>query len=328
MRYRWFRKGFTLVELLVVIAIIGILVALLLPAIQAAREAGRRIQCANHSKQLALSLHNYHDVQLSLPISFTGNGTASESDWGKGWIVGVLPFMEQDVLYSQIRFDLSERTQGNNSNQLVSKSVIKALLCPSDGNNGRGKMSGRANLAGGNAAYGTAYGITNYKACAGANWAWSSAGGQQTEDVQPAPVPGSGQGLDEGNGIICRNAGNNQAMWHDLAFITDGTANTFAVGECVPAWCTHTSWYNWNHTTATCGIPLNYRPQVVRDGVKTMEQQAGNWPDNYSFFSRHPNGANFGLCDGAVKFVPDSVDFQVYKRMATAAGGRPAQLPN
>src|SRR6476620_2946778 len=98
------RKAFTLVELLVVIAIIGVLVALLLPAVQAAREAARRMQCSNHLKQIGLGLQNYHDTFQSLPFGARARFVQSTSatpvgqGWGPSWYVGILPFCEQKPL--------------------------------------------------------------------------------------------------------------------------------------------------------------------------------------------------------------------------------------
>src|SRR5438067_7990310 len=104
------KRGFTLVELLVVIAIIGVLVALLLPAVQAAREAARRMQCSNHLKQIGLSLQNYHDVFNSLPFGArarfvntsasapVGQTTSTTQNWGPSWLVAILPFCEQKPL--------------------------------------------------------------------------------------------------------------------------------------------------------------------------------------------------------------------------------------
>ena len=101
------RFGFTLVELLVVIAIIGVLVALLLPAVQAAREAARRMQCGNNVKQLALGLQNYHDTFLYLPYGARVRTTSAGTSWGSSWLVATLPFCEQaplyDKLYAQMR---------------------------------------------------------------------------------------------------------------------------------------------------------------------------------------------------------------------------------
>src|SRR5437773_1481698 len=95
------RQGFTLVELLVVIAIIGVLVALLLPAVQAAREASRRSQCANNLRQIGLALHNYHDVQLTFPINYRPKGTTFQTDYATwSWMQGILPFIEQANIYN------------------------------------------------------------------------------------------------------------------------------------------------------------------------------------------------------------------------------------
>jgi prepilin-type N-terminal cleavage/methylation domain-containing protein len=124
------RQGFTLVELLVVIAIIGILVALLLPAIQAAREAARRASCNNNMKQLVLAMQNYHDTFQRFPISYGGNGQYNANGTGRSWMIGILPMIEQQALYDQIRFD---QPLSHADNTAVSRTVIPAFLCPSDG---------------------------------------------------------------------------------------------------------------------------------------------------------------------------------------------------
>jgi prepilin-type N-terminal cleavage/methylation domain-containing protein/prepilin-type processing-associated H-X9-DG protein len=342
------RSGFTLVELLVVIAIIGILVALLLPAIQAAREAGRRISCGNNVKQLVLAMHDYHDVHNMLPIHYGTwdkwpNTVApvgpqyNNTNTGKSWMVSVLPYIEQKPLYDGIAWrDTSGSTPlpamlSHPSNVGVASTRIASYLCPSDGDNGRGAMNNRANV--GATAPNTAgiWGVNNYKACAGANWAWGDNNATQVaEDRLPGPNPTDSNGLDRGNGIICRNGDGWPAEFHGLSFITDGTANTFAVGEAVPRWCTHTWWWWFNGTTATCGIPLNYKSASIlaNPNTQTLDSQWGDWPNNYSFFSRHPTGGQFGMADGSVRFVTDTIDFTAYKRLATCAGGRPAQVPN
>jgi prepilin-type N-terminal cleavage/methylation domain-containing protein/prepilin-type processing-associated H-X9-DG protein len=352
MSNRWSRRGFTLVELLVVIAIIGILVALLLPAIQAAREAGRRISCGNNIKQLVLGIQNYHDRSNSLPLSY-GNigvtvggagpgGVGPVEDYtiansGKSWMVGVLPFVDQQVVYDRIGWiytasTVHDRALSSDRHREVSQTVIKTFMCPSDGDNGKGIMANRSLNHNGPVADTLKRAITNYKACAGSNWGVGTFAQTAGDfDNRPAPWPNNIDGINRGNGIICANADNQDANYHDLAFITDGTANTFAVGEVVPRWSKNTWWWWWNSTTATCGIPVNFKPATVLSGSQTMEYVddtvATAWQDNNSFMSRHPNGAQFGMCDGAVKFVPDSVDFTVYKKLATAAGGAPAQLP-
>jgi len=132
MKYRPRRKGFTLIELLVVIAIIGVLVALLLPAVQAAREAARRSQCTNNLKQLGIALHNYHDVVGSLPWGF---GYTNWNDWS-GHVL-ILPYMEQGNLYSAINFtDTGAQLGGavGSGNSTVQRTTVNGFLCPSDQN--------------------------------------------------------------------------------------------------------------------------------------------------------------------------------------------------
>src|SRR6059036_3802281 len=125
------RSAFTLVELLVVIAIIGVLVALLLPAVQAAREAARRMQCSNHLKQIGLGLQNYHDTFQSLPygararyVNITSSNPANQS-WGPSWYVGILPFCEQKPLS-----DLVEAGMLTNSNGIGIADVTMAIGRP------------------------------------------------------------------------------------------------------------------------------------------------------------------------------------------------------
>ena len=113
------RGGFTLVELLVVIAIIGVLVALLLPAVQAAREAARRMQCTNHVRQLSLSLHNFHDVNGTFPKHVSPGGVT-----GVSWLVSVLPFLEQKSLAEQFQPTQAAYTSGQNANRILGRYKI------------------------------------------------------------------------------------------------------------------------------------------------------------------------------------------------------------
>ena len=117
-------RGFTLVELLVVIAIIGVLVALLLPAVQAAREAARRSQCQNNLKQLGLALHNHHDTYKKFPTFSAGNPNIS-------WVVYLLPFMEQNNVYELFPRDASGKLQVTTTSDVRATNRIDPLLCPS-----------------------------------------------------------------------------------------------------------------------------------------------------------------------------------------------------
>jgi prepilin-type N-terminal cleavage/methylation domain-containing protein/prepilin-type processing-associated H-X9-DG protein len=311
------REGFTLVELLVVIAIIGILIALLLPAVQAAREAARRSQCSNNVKQLALGIHTYNDVHGTFPLNYRPSGTTFQANYRTwSWIQGLLPQIEQQPLFNQIQ-PVQPMAQANNL--AVSQTVIRTLLCPSDGMNEGGIMSARSDVDGAQLK-----GVSNYKACCGYNWGWTfvytDPGGRW---------PNDGNGLTHCNGIMCSNSygadpSNMAEVRKTLTRfqeISDGTSNTFAIGEAIPAWCAWTWWYCNNASTATCAIPLNYRK-----GIDNLKDYAGNWDRNFGFYSMHQGGANFALCDASVRFVNDSIDLNAYHYVGSIGSNDRGQL--
>jgi len=318
------RRAFTLVELLVVIAIIGILIALLLPAVQAAREAARRTQCVNNVKQLVLAMHNYHDAYKKFPLNYGGNGQILPAATGHSWLTGVLPFIEQQPLYDQIDFDLPAGDDNSpNVNTNVAKTVVPAFLCPSDTHDGL--MNNRHP---GNTDPSFYWAVNNYKSCAGSNWAW---GDPVCHHTWPqGRWPNDGNGLDHGNGVLCRNWINDPRNETEISDILDGTSSTFAVGESVAGWCSVNWWYWANGSYATCGIPLNYESNAIRadpnDNI-TLESQRDDWPNNLSFFSRHPGGANFGLADGSVTFISDTIDLTTYRHLGNMADGVPVSVP-
>ncbi len=298
-------RGFTLVELLVVIAIIGILVALLLPAVQAAREAARRIECANNLKQIALAIHTYDTNFGMLPAN--GGRTDGIQSKDKSWMVWILPFIEQRNLYDSIEWD---EPLGHPTNRQIAKTVIPTFLCPSD-SNGKGLMNHRD--LNHDAEF---WAVQNYKAVGGSNWGW----GTFQHAATSGRFAGDRNGLQRGNGIIC--AGHRGAVLTRSAHIRDGLSNTFAVGEAVPAWCDHTMWWHYNSTTATCAIPLNY--QVPG---KDLEANFSDWAHNYSFMSRHSGGGQFAMCDGSVHFVAEAIDLALYRDLATISGAEVVTLP-
>ncbi|HMC10910.1 MAG TPA: DUF1559 domain-containing protein [Pirellulaceae bacterium] len=127
------RRAFTLVELLVVIAIIGVLVALLLPAVQAAREAARRMNCQSNLKQIGVALHNHHDVRLAFPPGAVNTGN-NGTDTFTTWSIEILPYMEQKALYERYN---QTALNCNAANLPVLKSRVKPYECPSDMLNGK-----------------------------------------------------------------------------------------------------------------------------------------------------------------------------------------------
>ncbi len=301
------RRAFTLVELLVVIAIIAILIALLLPAVQAAREAARRAKCRNNLKQLALGIQEYHEAYRYVPMNSGNNQDENNgaAGTGKSWFCRILPYIDQQALYDKI--DWNGRVDAQ---WAIVQSPISILYCPTD--NPDYTMTDRNGLGTNEAA------VMNYKGVMGGNWNQDpfkvSQGGFRWRGDQ--------NGLDRGTGLICRNKDNHLRNLTNFADVKDGLSNTFAIGECVPEWCTRTWWFWWDASSGTCGIPLNYR-KYTHDLVA----EKTDWPHNYSFFSKHDGGAHFALCDGSVTWISDNIDHGTYRNLASIAGREAARVP-
>lgn len=327
------KKGFTLVELLVVIAIIGVMVGLLLPAVQAAREAARRMSCGNNMKQIGLGLHNYESTFKLLPLNRSSGDPIPDpaplTARSLSWMVGVLPFVEQQAVYDTIDFNFESTNDPRNgpnfnapppfSNAAVARTIVPSYRCPSDGLSDP-RMNGRANRTGDKE-----LAVNNYKGVAGSNWAWGNF------QVTTAPFAGTRwglqtNGLDRGNGMMMRgHLFNNQT---EFRHVTDGLSNTFMVGEAIPAFCTHTWWYWYNGSTATAAVPLNVRAQCANTGSRNQDLVAcrTDWGNNYSFMSMHPGGAQFTLGDASVKFISDSVNLNVYRALGSMMDGQTVNI--
>jgi prepilin-type processing-associated H-X9-DG protein len=299
-----------------VIAIIGVLVALLLPAVQSAREASRRMQCSNNLRQISLGTHNYHDVNGVFPINYLPNSNPAPN-WNDNsnfqhwsWMSRILPFIEQQNLYNNLNVGVNTLRQ---SQQYVATQV-KPFLCPTDDYTKRGPRLDGNNLGTPAISPPLPLGQTNYRGVSGQNWQWGDARWNPIKST----IDGNLDGLLAGDGIFYRT---DYLKPRRIAMITDGTSNTFMVGEDLPQMNTHCSWPYSNHTQGTCAIYPN---------AKTPAGQlfaASDWPNAYSFHSRHPNGLQFAFADGSVTFIANNIDIPTYRALATIQGGESIQKP-
>jgi prepilin-type N-terminal cleavage/methylation domain-containing protein len=303
------RRGFTLIELLVVIAIIGILIALLVPAVQKVREASARSQCQNSLKQLALGVHGYHDVKKRTPFNGRNNpgattqqGCCGINDTFWSWIARSLPYIEQEALY--IKGNVETGTLAASG---ILDTPLTLLWCPSDDTNLRKTRTDAADLGS------NKIGLTNYKGVSGSNW-----GDGDPQWRYPPGNATSHDGIYFGNGMFYRDDTRFKLRITD---ITDGTSNTFMIGEDVPEKTLWSSWPYSNNAVGTCGIgPNATKPSGV-------EYTPNDWPNNYSFRSKHADGLQFALADGSVRFISNSIDIQLYRNLASIKLGEQGSVP-
>ena len=298
-----YHEGFTLVELLVVIAIIGILVALLLPAVQQAREAARRMQCSNNLKQIGLALHNYHTANETLPY-----GANFPSAQGGTWAAFILPYLEQQNVYD--KFDFTTTIHDPVNVEAV-QAVIPGYICPSDGKAGNALKGGRIQAGSNNPAesmglwYPMSMGPTWDNPCAYCSEGKGSYCCHDTSDYGP-----------DGVGIIDRYS----QLSINFSAIRDGLTNTIMAGETIPDHCTFNGAYHHNFPLCGTTIPVN-----------TMEDNTGagnsEWWSACGFKSRHPGGSMFLIADGSVHFFSETIDYRLYNELGTRAGGEVVTLP-
>ena len=335
--------GFTLVELLVVIAIIGILVALLLPAVQSAREAGRRLQCANNLKQFGLAMHNYHSVKGQLPPGTIAQGTPggrapsrnSRPEWPY-LIVHLFGYFERPIL-SEIVDDLLGRPhltpwQANSANDWPAAIVnagVSEFQCPSDGRGGALIAAGNNPLSGVIYANNT---VPLFKSNYLGLFTGESA---DTVNLDIMLQPGYSNSLPDN--ALTRELRRRRTVFgvnRTTAFkdITDGSSNVFMVGEtrymqlrgsdapdCVATWASSA----WTHgvnshpiTLAATGVPIN--------SLDTDPDTGPTWQlSTVLFGSHHPGGCHFAMGDASVHFVSDNIDLVAYRSL----GVRDDELP-
>jgi prepilin-type N-terminal cleavage/methylation domain-containing protein len=308
-------KGFTLIELLVVIAIIAILIALLLPAVQQAREAARRTQCKNNLKQFGLALHNYHDVFNTFPPAYTtrlpNNQAASErSHWS--WGAFILPQMEQANVFSTLQVGTLDLWQAllTPAGRAALLTPLPAYSCPSDTGPAMNNFNETLSFAPADAAapwYNrnvTSDG-TDRIAIAKSNYVMSGCSSlSTTPPVDPAPHgPATGVGWQ-----------NSRCNFRD---ITDGTSNTILIGErawkygrVLPGAATALGFSSQTNTASTsAGVKANGTSALGfgYNGINWSATNQIHQPRGYS--SVHVGGAQFLLCDGAVRFISENIDY-------------------
>ena len=322
---RW-RRGFTLVELLVVIAIIGVLVALLLPAVQAAREAARRSQCSNNLKQLGIALHMYHDTNKWFPPGAVFHGGATTAPNAQpinhrgSMHIRLLPFIEQQALYQL--FNFSTGTDGQmvaSGGRWLKGEPVQVYICPSDTNrrtNNNNNGAWPANYTGN---MGPSADISNNGNC--------------SCPLHPTFKTFSRPGTSVNNpaGPFSRNGWNYQSRMSDC---TDGLSNTIYMGE-VRADCSDHARAGWSHSNkwGTFTQPgINFDscfPSVAeaqREGKDPCYARC-NWNSETSFKSLHPNGAQFVFGDGSVRFLPQNIDLKTYNWLGDKADRKAVSVP-
>jgi len=323
-------KGFTLIELLVVIAIIAVLVSLLLPAVQQAREAARRSQCQNNLKQIGLALHNYlGSLQVFPPGYVDRNGNINltpDNDQGPGWgwATFLLPYMDQNPVYNQINFN---QNVGIGVNAQVSQTSLPIFQCPSDGNQQAFDVYDISLST-----PVTTLAHSNYVACNGWEECFNGAGGN--------PQPGKGADGLAGNfgqagvGMFWRNSKVAPAR------VTDGLSNTIAAGErssnhapstwtgavpggqC-PAWMATLPPAPYSPPPGPAYDNADFGEAFIFAHCNATHLPNADFPifDPDTFYSFHTGGCHFLFGDGSVRFISSYVNGATYQALSTISGG-------
>ena len=324
------RRGFTLVELLVVITIIGILISLLLPAVQAAREAARRMQCSNNLKQIGLAMHNYHDTYNVFPINYWDQFhiTSGVCDERGSHLARLLPYLEERALYDSIDFRIQDYSQtvGGKS---ITKIPVAALRCPTDPNLTTAGLVRTTGIAFSN--YAPSAGPTRESntgnsacPCNAVPWYnyWQSLGYAAAYGGAPA-------------GPFTRGFSSQKVPYLCSASeVTDGLSNTLFFGEVRAGCSVHLDGNGFLRAHGmgmnTTLFPINF--DTCHEATESLP--AGKecnykctWNSEFAFRSAHPGGAGFVMGDGSVRFVSETIDFATYQYLGAKADGKAVSIP-
>ncbi|MCC6510697.1 MAG: DUF1559 domain-containing protein [Pirellulaceae bacterium] len=310
MSSRGLKNGFTLVELLVVIAIIGILVGLLLPTVQSAREAARRMSCSNNIKQIALATQNFHDAHKQLPYATLDRQPRETTNTFATGFIQLLPFLESDAIarrwdHSQPRHSTVDSDGDGFTNAMLQQMKIPTYTCPAM-SPPSGPLGGVENR-----------GPSSYLFSAG------------TPDSQmytywmfyglSAPPQFDGAVIPLHSTVTTPTSPNRRQT--RLADLVDGTSNTFLLGETdfMPRGVPSIEMGGvWAYGFIGYSFGTTFHPFNRHNNTSTIYG---------AFRSQHPGGAHFAMNDGSVHFIAEQVDNTIYRALSTRAGGEAIQLP-